>query len=175
MRDGCAYSGNIEADNDGDKQMELAKLIAGEDVELTYRDEDKKVSEEVVVKCEGISAKFLEPTDFEIHKGEIVGFVGFGSAHDLCLALYGIMKKKSGKVTINGKEATIKTPTDALKHKNKCLVPNDRHAEGIVPITIIKENIGLSCLHTSLLGKFGLLDQKKEITLAEDYAETACH
>ncbi len=172
LRDGCAYSGNIEADNDGDKQMELAKLIAGEDVELTYRDEDKKVSEEVVVKCEGISAKFLEPTDFEIHKGEIVGFVGFSGsgARELCLALYGIMKKKSGKVTINGKEADIKTPTDALRHKI-CLVPNDRHAEGIVPIMNIKENIGLSCLHTSLLGKFGLLDQKKEITLAEDYAK----
>lgn len=172
LRDGCAYSGNIEDGNDGDKQMELAKLIAGEDVELTYRDKDKKISEEVVVKCEGVSAKFLEPTDFQIHKGEIVGFVGFSGsgARELCLAMYGMMKKKSGKVTINGKEADIKNPTDALKYKI-CLVPNDRHAEGIVPIMNIKQNIGLSCLHTSLLGKFGLLDQKKEITLAEDYAK----
>lgn len=173
LRDGCAYSGNIEMENEGDKQMELAKLIAGEDVELTYRDESKKVSDEVVVKCEGISAKFLEPTDFSIHRGEIVGFVGFSGsgARELCLALYGMMKKKSGKITILGEEAEIKNPTDALKHKI-CLVPNDRHAEGIVPIMSVKENVGLSCLKTSLLGKFGLLDRKKETSLAEEYVKS---
>lgn len=172
LRDGCAYSGDVGQGNGNDKQMELAKLIAGEDVELTYRAEDKNISEEVVVKCEGISAKFLKPTDFEIRRGEIVGFVGFSGsgARELCLALYGLMEKKSGRVIINGKDVSIKNPTDALRHKI-CLVPNDRHAEGIVPIMNVKENIGLSCLNTSLLGKFGLLDPKKENELAEEFVK----
>lgn len=172
LRDGCAYPGNIGSSTDSDNQMELAKLIAGEDVELTYRDEDKKIGNEVVVRCEGISTKFLEPTDFEIRRGEIVGFVGFSGsgARELCLALYGLMKKHSGKVTVYGEEADIKSPTDALKYKI-CLVPNDRHAEGIVPIMSVEENIGLSCLKTNLSGKFGLLDKKKEIALAEDYVK----
>ncbi|PWJ51923.1 sugar ABC transporter ATP-binding protein [Faecalicatena contorta] len=172
LRDGRVYSGNMEQGSTSDKEMELAKLIAGEDVELTYRNKDKKVSEEVVVKCEGISAKFLESTDFQIHRGEIVGFVGFSGsgARELCLALYGMIKKKSGKVTVCGKETDIKNPTDALKYKI-CLVPNDRHAEGIVPIMSVKENIGFSCLRTSLLGRFGLLDRRKETTLAEDFVK----
>ncbi len=172
LRDGCAYPGNISNSTDSENQMELAKLIAGEDVELTYRDENKEVGDEIVVKCEGISTKFLEPTDFEIHRGEIVGFVGFSGsgARELCLALYGLMKKYSGKVTVCGEEADIKSPTDALKYKI-CLVPNDRHAEGIVPIMSVEENIGLSCLKTNLLGRLGLLDKKKEIRLAEDYVK----
>lgn len=172
LRDGRVYSGNMGQGSRSDKEMELAKLIAGEDVELTYRNKDKKVSEEVVVKCEGISAKFLESTDFQIHRGEIVGFVGFSGsdARELCLALYGMIKKKSGKVTVCGKETDIKSPTDALKYKI-CLVPNDRHAEGIVPIMSVKENIGFSCLRTSLLGRFELLDRRKETTLAEDFVK----
>ena len=35
----------------------------------------------------------------------------------------------------------------------------------------VKENIGLSCLKTSLRGKLGLLDGKKETQLAEDYVK----
>lgn len=172
LRDGCVYSGDIAEGSASEKEMELAKLIAGEDVELTYRDANKKVSDEVVVQCEGVSAKFLEPTDFQIHKGEIVGFVGFSGsgARELCLALYGMLKKKSGRVTVCGKETDIKSPEDALKYKI-CPVPNDRHAEGIVPIMSVKENIGFSCLRTSLRGKSGLLDKKKEVSLAENFVE----
>lgn len=172
LRDGCAYPGNIQKDGMQDTQMELAKLIAGEDVDLTFRDKDKVVEEEVVVECQGISTKFLEPTDFKIHRGEIVGFVGFAGsgARELCLALYGFMKKHSGKVSICGEEVEITNTTDALKHKI-CLVPNDRHAEGIVPLMSVKENVGLSCLKTGLKGKAGLLSQKKETALAENFVQ----
>lgn len=172
LRDGCAYPGNIKEEHPGDRQMELAKLIAGEDVELTYRDANKEVGEEVVVECEGLSTKFLEPADLKIHRGEIVGFVGFSGsgAREMCLAMTGLMKKHGGKIKIKGEEVDIKSPTDALKHKI-CIVPNDRHAEGIVQIMSVEENIGLSCLHTSLLGKLGLLDKKKEIKTAEDFVE----
>lgn len=172
LRDGSAYDGNVGEGVGYDRQMELAKIIAGEDVELTFRDEDKVVNEEVAVECEGISAKFLDQADLKIHRGEIVGFVGFSGsgARELCLALYGLMEKKSGKVKILGEDVDIKNPTDALKYKI-CLVPNDRHAEGIVPIMSVEENIGLSCLKTRLKGKFGLLDNSKEVELADDYVK----
>lgn len=172
LRDGQAFSGDIELAPGADKEMELARLIAGEDVELTYRDPNKVISDEVVIKCEGLSAQYLQPTDLEIHRGEIVGFVGFSGsgAREFCLALYGLLEKTGGKVTVCGQEANIRSATDALKYKI-CLVPQDRHAEGIVPIMSVKENIGLSCLKTSLRGKLGLLDGKKETQLAEDYVK----
>lgn len=35
----------------------------------------------------------------------------------------------------------------------------------------VEENIGLSCLKTRLKGKFGLLDNSKEVELADDYVK----
>ena len=102
--------------------------------------------------------------------GAYLSAVTGSGAREFCLALYGLLEKTGGKVTVCGQEANIRSATDALKYKI-CLVPQDRHAEGIVPIMSVKENIGLSCLKTSLRGKLGLLDGKKETQLAEDYVK----
>lgn len=173
LRDGMAFSGNeFDGGTDTERQMKLASLIAGEEVELTYRDKDKVVSDEVVVKAEGFSTLFLDPVDIEVHKGEILGFVGFpgSGAREFCLALYGLMKKHSGKVYVEGKEVEIKSAEDALKQKI-CLVPNDRHAQGIVKIMSVEQNIGMSILRTKLKGSFGLLNKGTEETVANDMVD----
>ncbi len=165
IRDGESFSGVME---DKNSQDELAQLIAGEDVELTYRDPNKVLSDEVILECEGVSAKYLEPTSLKFHKGEIVGMVGFpgSGAREICRTVYGLNPKTGGTIKVNGEAVKITNEGDALKHKI-CYLPDDRHAYGIVPIMSIKENIGLSSLYGKLKKNFGIIDLKKEESIAE--------
>lgn len=168
VRDGQSFH---EAMKDKNSQDELASMIAGEEVELTYRDAQKQVSDEVVLECRGLSAKYLNPTSLQFHKGEIVGMVGFpgSGARELCTAIYGIAERHAGEIFVNGVAAGIKNAGDALKYKI-CYVPEDRHKYGIVPIMSIKENIGLSSLKGKLKKTLGFIDLKKEQSIAENSA-----
>lgn len=165
VRDGEVFPGTM---TDSGSQDELARLIAGEDVELTMRNPDKVDSKEVVLECENVSAEYLNPTSVKVYKGEIVGFVGFpgSGAREICTMVYGLNKKRGGLVKMHGNPVEIRNSGDALQHKI-CYLPNDRHAFGIVSIMPVKENIGLSSLKGKLRGAFGLLDIQKEKSIAE--------
>jgi ABC-type sugar transport system ATPase subunit len=170
VRDGLVFS-NMKGD--ADTHDKLARVIAGEDVELTLRDPDKAPCVEPLLECVGVSATFLKPTSTKVHRGEIVGYVGFpgSGAREICTMLYGLNKKQGGLVRVDGKPVEIKRASDALKH-GICYVPNDRHVDGIVGIMPIDENIGLSILRDKLKGFFGLLNLKKERDIATRSVET---
>jgi simple sugar transport system ATP-binding protein/ribose transport system ATP-binding protein len=165
LRDGLAFP-NMKAE--ASSHDKLAAIIAGENVELVYREEDKVVSDDLMLEFENFSAQFVNSLSTKIHRGEIVGFVGFpgSGAREICTALYGLHKVHSGKVRVEGKEVRIKEPKDALKY-GICYVPNDRHADGIVSIMPIYQNIGLSILRSKLENKFAILNEKKEVEIAE--------
>jgi ABC-type sugar transport system ATPase subunit len=170
VRDGLVFP-NMKGD--ADTHDKLARVIAGEDVELVTRDADKTPSADVLLECEGVSAAFLKPTDTKVYRGEIVGYVGFpgSGAREICTMLYGLNKRQGGIVRVNGKAAEIRRVSDALKH-GICYVPNDRHADGIVGIMPIDENIGLSILRDKLRSLFGLLNLSKERDIAARSVET---
>ncbi len=165
VRDGVVFNGEL---GDSRSQEELARLVAGENVDLTYRDKDKEDCSEVVLECINVSTDFLKPSSVKINRKEIVGFVGFpgSGAREICTMLYGLSEKYGGTVRMHGKTVNIRSSGDALKHKI-CYVPNDRHADGIVQIMPVRENIGLSAMKDRLKGKFGLLDVRKEKNLAQ--------
>jgi ABC-type sugar transport system ATPase subunit len=165
VRDGLAFPNMKAGASSHDK---LAELIAGENVELVYRDKGKVVSEDMMVEFEDYSAVFVDHVSTKIHHGEIVGYVGFpgSGAREICTALYGLQKSHGGRVRVEGEEIVIHNAGDALKH-GICYVPNDRHADGIVGIMPIYQNIGLSILHSKLRNKFAFLDEKKEVAIAE--------
>lgn len=164
VRDGEAYMGS-----ECSSQQDLANLVAGEEVELTMRDPEKVIDENLVLECDNISARFLEPTSLKIRKGEVAGFVGFpgSGAREICTTIYGLTKKNGGTIRMHGKQVEIKDANDALRNKI-CYLPDDRHADGIVPIMTIRENIGLSSLKYKLRSRFGLLNLKKEESIAEN-------
>jgi ABC-type sugar transport system ATPase subunit len=169
VRDGFVFS-NLKGDaNTHDK---LARIIAGEDVELVSRDPDKPRATEPLLECREVSATFLKPTSTKVYKGEIVGYVGFpgSGAREICTMLYGLNKIQGGDVLVEGNPVNIRRAGDALKY-GICYVPNDRHADGIVGIMPIDENIGLSILRGKLKSFFGLLNLDKERSIAASSVE----
>jgi len=165
LRDGLCYP-NMKAE--ASSHDKLASIIAGENVELVYRDENKVVSDDIMLEFKDLYALFVNSVSTKIKKGEIVGFVGFpgSGAREVCTALYGLHKIHSGTVTMEGKEIEINEAGDALKY-GICYVPNDRHADGIVSIMPIYQNIGLSILKSKLANKAHILSEKMEVEIAE--------
>jgi len=110
----------------------------------------------------------VAPFDLKIRKGEVVGFGGLlGSGRsELVRSLYGADEPIQGKLLINGKEVTIKTPLDAMKERMAYL-PEDRKADGIFSELSVRENmiIALQTKH----GVFNSSAKKEMIKFADGY------
>ncbi|QSB16897.1 sugar ABC transporter ATP-binding protein [Natronosporangium hydrolyticum] len=87
----------------------------------------------------------LEPTDVEVHPGEVVGFAGLlGSGRtELARLIYGADRPDRGQVMIDGEPAHIHTPVDGLDHGIAYATEN-RRDEGIVDDLTVRENLILA-------------------------------
>lgn len=94
--------------------------------------------------CRG---KAVRSVSFRLHEGEILGVAGLvGSGRtELARLLFGADKKDEGDIIINGRKAVYKSPTDAIRY-GIALVPEERHAQGLVLPMDVKRNITLASL-----------------------------
>lgn len=119
-------------------------------------------NEKNVLEVENLSLKNgFSDISFSLKKGEILGITGLlGSGRtELVQSLFGYMPYDSGIVRINGKEVTIKSVQDAVKHKIG-YVPEDRLTEGLFLTQSIEKNISVLKLN-EYVTKAGLLDGKR--------------
>ena len=79
-----------------------------------------------------VPRKFRE-VSFSLHEGEIVGLAGLVGAgrSEVAQAIFGLESLESGKVFVDGREARIKEPKDAIA-LGIGLVPEDRKRQGLV-------------------------------------------
>lgn len=94
---------------------------------------------------------------FDLAPGEILGITGLlGSGRtELVETLFGILKPDSGSISIKGKEVSIKSVKDAIKH-GIGYVPADRLTEGLFLPQAIRRNLVISVLD-QLSSRFGFL------------------
>jgi L-arabinose transport system ATP-binding protein len=88
------------------------------------------------------------PVTLSVRGGEIVGLfglVGAGRTEALKL-IYGATKRRSGRVQANGRPIATSTPTASLR-RGLAWCPEDRKAEGIVPMASVQDNINLGVRH----------------------------
>ncbi len=109
-----------------------------------------------------------ENVNVKLRPGDIMGITGLrGSGREeLALSLFGLNPSKSGKILINGKEATINTPPDAIS-SGLSLLPEDRYTQALFPSHSISENISSASLPI-ITSKSGLLNRSAEIKNALD-------
>ncbi|UQZ89855.1 L-arabinose ABC transporter ATP-binding protein AraG [Deltaproteobacteria bacterium Smac51] len=109
---------------------------------------------EVRLKVSGIMAPGLKrPADLTVRSGEIVGLFGLVGAgrSEFLKGVFGGSKKTAGQVFIDGREAHIKSPIDAIS-QGLVLCPEDRKAEGIIAIHSVRDNINISARRKTLIG-----------------------
>ena len=129
----------------------IAKMIGKDLATLTSieskrerREQDRTVTP--LLDARGIGRKgSIEPTDLEVHRGEVLGFAGLlGSGRtELARLLYGADRADSGTITLDGKKLELTSPAAGLEHRIAYSTEN-RRDEGIAGDLTVRENIILA-------------------------------
>ena len=125
----------------------------------------------VVLKCENLNrGKHVRDVSFELRKGEILGFSGLMGAGrtEVARLIFGADKLESGKIFVNGKEVSIKSPKDAVEAGIGYL-SEDRKRFGLIVDKSVEENTVVSTLEKFTSGIF--IDKAKSKKISEKYVK----
>lgn len=153
---------------------DLVALIAGEklistlgnDVQENTPSQEKKslLLEVGTLKSEDGR---VQNVSFNLHKGEILGIYGVQGAGrtELLETLFGLRKKKSGSVVLNGSSIHNASPARAIEN-GFAMVPEDRRQVGIFPNMNIIENINMTN-KKDVSGVIGFLRKKQMVKISK--------
>jgi ribose transport system ATP-binding protein len=150
---------------------ELVKMMVGREVNKIRIREKSSATDEVLLEVTHLNqGKRLKNISMKVMAGEIVGLAGLvGSGRtELAQAIFGVIKKDSGDVLIDGKVSDKLSPVKSIKQKMG-FISEDRKRYGLAINLPIKVNI----THASLNQLFpsGWVDEKKEHSIAIDFRE----
>lgn len=111
---------------------------------------------------------YVKDVSFQAHKGEVLGFYGLVGAGrtETMRMIFGADPKKSGQLTLNGKEVNLKGPRSAIRSGIGFITEN-RRDEGLFLNSSIRVNTVMVSLQKIL--KHGFISYKTEARLAQDY------
>jgi ABC-type sugar transport system ATPase subunit len=110
----------------------------------------------------------LDDVSLTLRAGEIVGMAGLIGAGrtELCRAIFGIDRLDHGSIKVAGKPVRIHSPRDAVK-AGIALVTEDRQITGLaLPLPIA---VNMTLANTEGISSFGVLDLRRQATVAADY------
>lgn len=160
LRDGYLIS--VDDIDDIDEQ-DMARKMVGRELNQIYP-EKVSAGQESVLKVENLNiAKLLHNINFELKKGEILGFAGLIGAGrtETAEAIMGLRHSDSGTTYINGKQVDIKTVKDAVACKMAYL-SEDRQGKGLVMNFDIIKNISLISLAKYVKGFISKPAERKQ-------------
>lgn len=140
------------------KYPAMVRMMVGRDVKLhrrptTFQD---SVHHAPILRVEKLRNSLTrgEGVSLEVRPGEILGMAGLVGAgrSEFAETLFGIRKKLSGHVFLNGKPGHIRRPADAIA-LGIALVPEDRRNHGLILAESIGGNIALPNLDTLQIAK----------------------
>lgn len=167
MRDGEYIETVVTKETDHDR---LVALMVGRPLGDLYEKHDHR-TDEVILKVEHLaSGKLVKDANFELHRGEVLGFSGLvGSGRtETMTTIFGLSKKDAGRIWFNGKEVEINGVEDAM-NLSIGLVPESRKEQGIFPVQGIRYNATLEVLEQFM--RYGKYNVKKEMELATKYVD----
>lgn len=134
------------------KRDELVKAIVGE---ITVRNRSSTASSERAFGQEVLSVRDLTQrpkvlsVSFELHAGEILGLGGLVGAGrtELVRLLFGLEKRESGEILIDGRPVKIAGPHDAMRH-GMGLIPEERRTQGLMLLKSISFNMNITDLRS---------------------------
>lgn len=155
----------------------LIKHMVGREIDNIYPPREDRQIGETTLEVKHWNAydpqlgrEILKDINFNVKKGEIVGFAGLmGSGRtELALSLFGNSRRYrvSGEMLVNGKPAHFTHPQGAINN-GLAYSTEDRKAAGLILIQDVKQNITLANLQE--LSERGVVNDNAEIKVAEQY------
>ncbi|WML24712.1 sugar ABC transporter ATP-binding protein [Neobacillus sp. OS1-33] len=149
---------------------EIVKLMVGRQLGERFPERNTKIGQERF-KVENLTSKgSFENISFSIHQGEIVGVAGLMGAgrSEIMQAIFGYRALDGGKMFIDGKEVTIKSPYEAIK-AGIAFVTEDRKSQGLILDLSVRENLSITTLDK--ISNKSVVSSKTEISLVDEMIE----
>lgn len=130
-----------------------------------------KFSEKVVLEAKNFSdGERVKNASFQLREGEILGFAGLVGAgrSELMSCIFGAAKKKTGVLTVNGKQIEIKNVQDAM-NAGIGFVPEDRKLDALYMTQNVRYNMTIEVMDRFL--KAGKYSHGKEMEIVNQYAD----
>jgi rhamnose transport system ATP-binding protein len=150
-------------------QAETISAMVGRELSALFPKQDVTIGPEVL-EARGLtrSGEFRD-VSFQVHQGEILGLAGLVGAGrtEVAQAIFGVTQLESGTILLNGKQVHFASPTEAMRH-GVAYVPEDRYQHGLVREFPIASNVTMP-IWRSISNWLGIVDQRRERTIANDY------
>lgn len=148
---------------------QLIVKMVGRELKDVYPDK-KRGQGEKILEVRNLSNSHISDISFTLYKGEVLGIAGLvGSGRsEILRAVFGADPKWKGEIFLNGKQITIRSPRDAIRH-GIGYVPEERKTQGIIGCLSIKDNLTL--VYSQIKARMGFLQKKEEDSATEYYIE----
>ena len=124
-------------------ERRILELMTG-DPEAAPRPPARRTVGEAVLRLEGVrSSGTVRGVDLEVRRGEIVGLAGLQGQgqEELLEVIAGFRRLDDGSLLHRGERVAPRLPRDMIR-RGVCLVPNDRHRQGLFMDRSVGENLG---------------------------------
>lgn len=165
LRDGkCVVTDNAK---NLDRRKIVKYMIGREEDTRSYGILDINTSKKVLEVKQLTREKKAYDINFTLYEGEILGFYGLVGAGrtEIARILIGQDKYDSGEIIIHGKNARIRSISDALSKYSLGYITEDRRKDGLILTDNVKTNITLT-MWDRIANKFGFVPGKKERNIA---------
>ncbi|MBB3226637.1 ribose transport system ATP-binding protein [Luteibacter sp. Sphag1AF] len=136
---------------------EVVRMMVGRTLEARFP-KRTSVPGEVRLQVENIGDAAVHGVSFDLRAGEVLGVAGLMGAGrtELARLLFGIDKPSQGRVLLDGKTITPRSPSEAI-HAGFGFVTEDRKALGLVLDMSLRENVSLPKVpaHAGLVDRSG--------------------
>ncbi|PGT83776.1 sugar ABC transporter ATP-binding protein [Bacillus sp. AFS040349] len=169
MRDGTYIDTVITKEVPIDK---IISLMVGRQIYGTSKPVIENVTDEVVLEVKNLNrGKVLKDINFNLKKGEILGFAGLMGAGrtEVARAVFGADRIDSGEIFINGEKVQIKSPNDAVENGIGYL-SEDRKRFGLMVDMDVKTNIAISSIK-EFLNPIGWANDDKISEVSKEMVE----
>ncbi len=166
MRDGRFVA---TRETESTTRPELINLMVGRELKEAYP-ERTRAPGETVLELRGVTGNGDSDISFELRSGEILGLAGLVGAGrtELAKVIVGAARLESGRMLIDGRPVSIRSPREALSH-GIGLIPENRKEEGCFLEMDIGWNISFASLRNISIGP--IVGRKKEKALATGYRD----
>ncbi|HEV7308847.1 sugar ABC transporter ATP-binding protein [Ensifer sp.] len=165
FRDGTMVDEGLIADV---SQDELVRLMVGRAVGSVYPKKHVSIGEPVLTVSGYRHPTEFEDINFELRRGEILGFYGLVGAgrSEFMQSLIGVTRPSAGAVRLDGQVLVIRSPSEAIR-AGIVYVPEERGRQGAIIGLPIFQNVTLPSL--SRTSRSGFLKLANEFALAREY------
>ncbi|MBV9245214.1 MAG: sugar ABC transporter ATP-binding protein [Methylobacteriaceae bacterium] len=159
----------------------IIRLMVGRQVNALFAHREPAKAGDVALRVEGLTrrgnaqdphASVLENVSLEVRRGEILGVAGLVGAGrtEMARAVFGADPFDAGRVEIDGKPVSIRSPQDAIRH-GIGLVPEDRKQQALFLSLAVRVNLSMAA-HERIRRWRVFIDEKAERDLVEEYRKT---